>query len=86
MTPTLDLDDSAELLRVLGHTARLTLLSAIVDGERSVGEIETLTGIAQPLLSQQLGVLPKNQLVETRREAKQSSTASITTASAPSAF
>ncbi|CAN5283484.1 hypothetical protein BH09PSE3_BH09PSE3_27410 [soil metagenome] len=71
MTAALDLDDSAELLRVLGHTVRLTLLSAIIEGERSVGEIEMLTGIAQPMLSQQLGVLRKSQLVETRREAKQ---------------
>jgi DNA-binding transcriptional ArsR family regulator len=66
-----DLEDSAELLRVLGHAVRLTLLSAIIDAERAVGEIETLTGIAQPMLSQQLGVLRKSRLVETRREAKQ---------------
>jgi len=71
MTAALDLDDSADLLRVLGHAVRLTLLSAIIDGERAVGEIETLTGIAQPLLSQQLGLLRKSHLVETRREAKQ---------------
>ena len=66
-----DLEDSAELLRVLGHAVRLTLLSAMIDGERAVGEIEILTGIAQPMLSQQLGVLRKSRMVETRREAKQ---------------
>ena len=66
-----DLEESAELLRVLGHAVRLTLLSALIDAERAVSEIEALTGIAQPLLSQQLSVLRKSRLVETRREAKQ---------------
>lgn len=66
-----DFEQNAELLRVLGHAVRLTLLSAIVDGERAVGEIEELTGVTQPMLSQQLGVLRKAQLVETRRESKQ---------------
>lgn len=71
MSDAIDLEDSADLLRVLGHTVRLNLLSAIIDGERAVGEIEAVTGITQPMLSQQLGVLRKSQLVETRREAKQ---------------
>lgn len=64
-------EEGAELLRVLGHAVRLTLLAAIVEGERAVGEIEALTGVVQPLLSQQLGVLRKAELVETRRDAKQ---------------
>lgn len=71
MTIASDVAAGAELLRVLGHPVRLTLLSAIIDGERPVGEIETLTGIAQPMLSQQLGVMRKSRLVDTRREAKQ---------------
>ncbi|MXP27051.1 metalloregulator ArsR/SmtB family transcription factor [Altererythrobacter indicus] len=71
MQDAMNLEDSADVLRVLGHTVRLNLLSAIIDGERAVSEIEALTGITQPMLSQQLGVLRKSQLVETRREAKQ---------------
>lgn len=43
----------------------------MIDCERSVGDIEQATGIAQPGLSQQLGVLRKAELVHTRREAKQ---------------
>ena len=66
-----DLDASAELLRALAHQVRLSLLRALVDGERSVGEIEHATGVGQPGLSQQLGVLRKADLVETRRDAKQ---------------
>lgn len=71
MSAAFDLEDAAELFRVLGHGIRLRLLMALVDGERSVGALETATGVGQPMLSQQLGVLRKATLVETRREAKQ---------------
>jgi DNA-binding transcriptional ArsR family regulator len=67
---SLDLEAAAELLRALAHHVRLALLRTLVDGERSVGEIEQSTGIGQPGLSQQLGILRKAELVHTRREAK----------------
>lgn len=66
-----DLDRLAEVFRVLGHETRLRLLTLLLEGERAVGEIETITGIGQPGLSQQLAVLRKAALVLTRREAKQ---------------
>ncbi|MDE2561204.1 MAG: winged helix-turn-helix transcriptional regulator [Sphingomonadales bacterium] len=66
-----NLDSSAELLRVLGHAVRLELVVTLVDGEHSVGEIDSRTGIGQPGLSQQLAVLRKADLVTARREAKQ---------------
>jgi len=66
-----DREADAELLKAIAHAARLQILTALVQGERAVGEIETLTGIAQPGLSQQLGVLRKAELVATRREGKQ---------------
>ena len=65
-----DLEAAAELLRALAHPVRLALLRILVDGERSVGEIEQATGVGQPGLSQQLGILRKAELVHTRREAK----------------
>jgi DNA-binding transcriptional ArsR family regulator len=71
VTMDADLDEAAELLRVLGHAVRLKLLAALIDGERAVGDLETVTGVVQPTLSQQLGVLRKAALVQTRREAKQ---------------
>ena len=67
MPDDVDIDANAELLRVLGHGVRLTLLTAIIDRERAVGDLEAATGVAQPMLSQQLGVLRKAGLVETRR-------------------
>src|SRR3546814_6200758 len=45
-------------------------MTALVEGERSVGDLETVTGTGQPMLSQQLGILRKAALVKTRREAK----------------
>lgn len=66
-----DFDGNAELLRAIAHAVRLQILCAIKDREYSVGEIEELTGIAQPGLSQQLAILRRADLVTTRREGKQ---------------
>jgi DNA-binding transcriptional ArsR family regulator len=49
---------------------RWRILTTLASGERNVGELEAATGIMQPGLSQQLGVLRKAGLVETRKEAK----------------
>ena len=59
------------LLKVLGNPDRLLLLCQLSQGEYAVGELETLLGITQPTLSQQLAVLREEQLVSTRREGKQ---------------
>ena len=64
-------EDIAELFRVIGHPSRLAILLALVAGEHGVGALDQATGIGQPSLSQQLGVLRKAELVVTRREAKQ---------------
>jgi DNA-binding transcriptional ArsR family regulator len=58
------------LLKVLANPDRLLLLCQLSQGERRVGELESLLGIAQPTLSQQLGVLRQEGLVTTRREGK----------------
>jgi DNA-binding transcriptional ArsR family regulator len=46
------------------------LLCQLSQGEKSVGELEELLALHQPSLSQQLGVLRTEGLVETRREGK----------------
>ena len=63
--------EASNLLRVLANENRLLLLCQLSQGEKSVGELEQLLGIRQPTLSQQLGVLRAENLVETRREGKQ---------------
>ncbi|ANI30035.1 ArsR family transcriptional regulator [Yersinia entomophaga] len=57
-------------LRMLANEDRLLLLCQISQGEKSVGELETLLNIHQPTLSQQLGALRNEGLVTTRREGK----------------
>lgn len=63
-------DDLIEALKALAHPLRFRILASLTAGERNVGEIEQVTGIGQPGLSQQLGVLRKAGLVDTRKEAK----------------
>lgn len=63
-------DTATILMKVLANPDRLMLLCQISQGEKSVGELETLTGIKQPTLSQQLTVLRINAIVKTRREGK----------------
>ena len=59
------------LLRLLANEDRLMLLCQLTQGEQNVSALEDLTGIRQPTLSQQLGVLRNEQVVETRRDGKQ---------------
>lgn len=59
------------LLKALGNPDRLLLLCQLTQGEFCVSELESMLGIQQPTLSQQLGVLREEQLVTTRREGKQ---------------
>lgn len=64
-------DAACNLLRVLSNPDRLLLLCQMTQGEYAVSELEALTGIRQPTLSQQLTILRAEQLVSTRREGKQ---------------
>ena len=57
-------------LKAIAHPSRLLVMQALAEGETNVGDIEKVTGISQPTLSQQLAILRKAGLVETRRQAK----------------
>lgn len=61
----------ADRLKILSNPDRLKILCILKDGEIHVQNIEQLTAIQQPTLSQQLTLLRKSQLVQTRREGKQ---------------
>ncbi len=61
---------AAELLKALAHPARLLVLCQLVEGERSVGELQPITGLSMSALSQHLSVLREMALVTTRREAQ----------------
>lgn len=57
-------------LKVLANEDRLLLLCQLSQGEMCVSELETALGIRQPTLSQQLGVLRTEGVVQTRRDGK----------------
>jgi DNA-binding transcriptional ArsR family regulator len=59
------------LLKVLANPDRLRLLCHLAQGPLCVGDLESISGIVQPTLSQQLAVLRDEALVATRREGKQ---------------
>lgn len=62
--------EAAAMMRAMGNPDRLLLMCQLSQGEFSVGELESLVGLRQPSLSQQLGVLRHERLVSTRREGK----------------
>jgi DNA-binding transcriptional ArsR family regulator len=59
----------ADLLRVLGHPARIRVLELLAEGELAAGELLAEIPIEAGSLSQQLAVLRRAGLVGQRREA-----------------
>ena len=58
---------AASLLKSMGSPRRLLILCQLVDGEKSVGELEKSVGLSQSALSQHLAVLRHKNYVSTRR-------------------
>ena len=61
---------AAALLRALSNENRLMILCLLIEGERSVGELNAALPLSQSALSQHLALLREEGLVETRREAQ----------------
>lgn len=61
---------AVDFLKVLANEDRLLLLCQISQAESSVGQLQEALDIQQPTLSQQLGVLRRSGLVNTRKEGK----------------
>ena len=64
-------DSIVNVLKSLANTDRLIILCHLAKQELNVSQIEVLTQIFQPTLSQQLMMLRKSKVVTTRREGKQ---------------
>jgi DNA-binding transcriptional ArsR family regulator len=62
--------DASELLKALSHETRLVILCLLLEGKKSVGELEQRLKLRQPIVSQQLARLRADDLVETRRDGK----------------
>ncbi len=66
MTPLYEL--KAEFFKTLGHPIRVRALELLSTGEMTVGELMAQIGIEASNLSQQLAVLRRFGLVNTRRQ------------------
>lgn len=62
--------EASELLKALSHETRLLILCILSRGEKTVGEIESILGLQQAVVSQQLARLRMEHLVKTRREGR----------------
>jgi DNA-binding transcriptional ArsR family regulator len=58
----------AERFKVLAEPARLQLLQALMQGERSVGELADVTGLTQANVSKHLQLLLAQGLVARRKD------------------
>ena len=61
---------AANFLKTLAHEGRLMILCHLGEGEKSVGELESLLGMRQAAVSQMLARLRDEGLVQTRRDGK----------------
>ena len=66
------LDAMEDLLSVASDSTRLKIMLSITNEEHNVGEIVTLVGASQSLVSHQLEVLRKHRLVSVRKEGRKS--------------
>ncbi len=63
--------EASGFLKKLANPDRLLVCCALMEGERSVRELEEQLGIRQPGLSQQLAELRRAELVVPRKDGKQ---------------
>lgn len=61
---------ASRLLKAMANEHRLLVLCHLLEGERSVGELNAELELSQSALSQHLAVLREDGLVATRREAQ----------------
>ncbi|MGO4832938.1 ArsR/SmtB family transcription factor [Rhizobiaceae sp. 2RAB30] len=62
--------EAAEFLKKLANPNRLMIVCALVEGERSVRDLEDTLGIRQPGLSQQIAELREAGFIVGRKESK----------------
>ncbi len=61
---------ASELLKAMSNQTRLMILCQLLHGEKTAGELDSLTNLSQSALSQHLAVLRDHGLVQTRRESQ----------------
>ncbi len=61
---------ASDFLKAISHETRLVILCLLIDGEKTVNELEQILQIRQAAVSQQLARLRADDLVEARRNGK----------------
>jgi ArsR family transcriptional regulator, virulence genes transcriptional regulator len=61
---------TSEFLKALSHESRLAILCLLLEGEKTVGDIEEVLKLRQSTVSQQLARLRADDLVKMRRNGK----------------
>ena len=61
---------ASDFLKAISHETRLLILCLLIDGEKTVNELEQILKIRQAAVSQQLARLRADDLVEARRNGK----------------
>ena len=65
-----NVDETGALLKTMANEKRLVTLCQLLQGEKSVSEMEELLGLSQSALSQYLARLRVAEIVKTRRSAQ----------------
>lgn len=58
----------AEFFKALGHPIRIRIIELLLEGERSVQELQEALELEQPVVSQQLAMLRGKNVVKARKE------------------
>jgi len=61
---------ATSLLSAMCNEKRLLILCQLIDGERTVNELAELVGAAQPTISQHLGLLRREGLINVRQDGR----------------
>lgn len=61
---------ASEFLKAMSNPVRLSILCTLMEGARTVSELETILDVHQPTLSQQIGELREGGFITGTRDAK----------------
>jgi len=61
---------ACELLKAMSNKWRLMILCQLSEGEKTVGELQSLLGVGQSAVSQHLAILRREKIVDSRKVAQ----------------
>ena len=62
--------NACELMKAMSNKWRLMILCQLSEGEKTVGELQGLLGLAQSAVSQHLAILRRENIVQSRKHAQ----------------